>query len=680
MKIFFPKAQGAGLLSSIEPSFRHVTVWLVTAAVVLAFYKLFTAKSFLLQYKEVIEYKRLYKTRGNTFLIYLTLVFLVISAAIVAHSFDRLSLINVTDISDNEKSLTNAVNIAAQQLLALSGATYVISLLLSFVYDRAHIADNKLKQKEQQEIFQRRMQKTLDVLEALTKDYEVVMNTDTDTGVVNVYRCSEDMKQFVDEQSLNMPYHEAGERFFRMLASDEDYPKLIELTTKEKIAEYLKNDQIFVQVFKNREGTYGETKIVPISDHEFVCGYTNVDKVIREKIKQQEELEAAKDAAEAANKAKSAFLLNMSHDIRTPMNAIIGYTDILAKYRQDEKEFERCTGNIKASGKYLLDLINNVLEMARIESGAQTVNIAPCDARTFLGRTYIVFKEEAEKKGITLTYDRDIQHNFLYADKVKIQEIHLNIISNAVKYTKPGGTVRIFSQEIPDEREGWCKVRTTTTDTGIGMSQEYVEHIFDDFSRENNSTTSGVSGTGLGMGIVKKLVDMLGATIEIHSEKGKGTSVTVVMPHKIADESQVEKDDDAQVIDDSLLKGRRVLLAEDNDLNADIAEELLGDVGLQVERASDGIICISKLETAQAGYYDLILMDVQMPNMDGYQATRIIRKLSDKNKANIPIIAMTANAFAKDRADALASGMNDHIIKPISIGKLVTVISKYIGK
>ena len=182
------------------------------------------------------------------------------------------------------------------------------------------------------------------------------------------------------------------------------------------------------------------------------------------------------------------------------------------------------------------------------------------------------------------------------------------------------------------------------------------------------------------MGIVKKLVDMLGATIEIQSEKGKGTSVTVVMPHRIAEESQVEKDDDAQVIDDSLLKGRRVLLAEDNDLNADIAEELLGDVGLLVERASDGIICVSKLETAQAGYYDLILMDVQMPNMDGYQATRIIRKLSDKNKANIPIIAMTANAFAKDRADALAAGMNDHIIKPISIGKLVTVISKYIGK
>jgi|GEM_PF-2745383 len=680
IKIFFPRAQGSGLLSSVSPSLRHVTVWLVTAAVVLAFYKLFTAKSFLSQYKEVIEYKRLYKTRGNTFLIYLTLVFLVISAAIVAHSFDRLSLINVTDISDNEKSLTNAVNIAAQQLLALSGVTYVISLLLSFVYDRAHIADSKLKQKEQQEIFQRRMQKTLDVLEALTKDYEVVMNTDTDTGVVNVYRCSEDMKQFVDEESLDMPYHEAGERFFRMLACDEDLPRLVELTTKERIAEYLKNDQMFVQVFKNREGTYGETKIVPISDHEFVCGYTNVDKMIRAKIKQQEELEAAKNAAEAANKAKSAFLLNMSHDIRTPMNAIIGYTDILAKYRQDEKEFERCTGNIRASGKYLLELINNVLEMARIESGAQTVNIAPCDARTILGRTYIVFKEEAEKKGITLTYDRDVQHNFLYADKVKIQEIHLNIISNAVKYTKPGGTVRIFSQEIPDKREGWCKVRTTTTDTGIGMSQEYVEHIFDDFSRENNSTTSGVSGTGLGMGIVKKLVDMLGATIEIQSEKGKGTSVTVVMPHRIAEESQVEKDDDAQVIDDSLLKGRRVLLAEDNDLNADIAEELLGDVGLLVERASDGIICVSKLETAQAGYYDLILMDVQMPNMDGYQATRIIRKLSDKNKANIPIIAMTANAFAKDRADALAAGMNDHIIKPISIGKLVTVISKYIGK
>ena len=680
MKIFFPDANGSGILSSISPSLRHITVWIVTAGFIIVFYKMFTSKRFMPQYKQVIEYKQLHKTRSNVFVIYLMMVFLVLSAAIVAHSFDRMSLINVSDISDTQAGLTNAVSIAAQQLLALCGVTYIMALLLSFVYDRAHIADNKLKQKEQQEIFQRRMQKTLDVLEALTKDYEVVMNTDTDTGVVNVYRCSEDMKQFVDEQSLNMPYNEAGERFFRMLASDEDYPKLIELTTKEKIAEYLKNDQIFVQVFKNREGTYGETKIVPISDHEFVCGYTNVDKMIREKIKQQEELESAKNAAELANRAKSTFLLNMSHDIRTPMNAIIGYTDILAKYRQDEENFERCTGNIKASGQYLLDLINNVLEMARIESGEQTLNIAPCDARTILGRTYIVFKEEAKKKGITLTYDRDVRHNYLYADKVKIQEIHLNIISNAVKYTKPGGTVRIFSQEIPDEREGWCQVRTTTTDTGIGMSQEYVEHIFDDFSREHNSTTSGVSGTGLGMGIVKKLVDMLGGRIEVRSEKGKGTTVTVYMPHKIADESQVVKEEDAQIIDDSLLKGRRVLLAEDNDLNAEIAQELLGDVGLLVERASDGIICISKLETAKAGYYDLILMDVQMPNMDGHQATRIIRNLADKQKANIPIIAMTANAFEKDRADALAAGMNDHIIKPISIGKLVTVISKYIGK
>ena len=680
MKIFFPDANGSGILSSISPSLRHITVWIVTAGFIIVFYKMFTSKRFMPQYMQVIEYKRLHKTRSNVFVIYLMMVFLMLSAAIVAHSFDRMSLINVSDISDTQAGLTNAVSIAAQQLLALCGVTYIMALMLSFIYDKANISDNKLKEKEQQEIFQHEMQKTLDVLEALTKDYEVVMNTDTDTGVVNVYRCSEDMKRFVDEESLDMPYHEAGERFFRMIASEEDAPRLIEMTTKEKIAEYLKNDQIFVQVFKNKEGFYGETKIVPISDHEFVCGYTNVDKVIREKIKQQEELEAAKDAAEAANKAKSAFLLNMSHDIRTPMNAIIGYTEILAKYRQDEAEFERCTGNIKASGQYLLDLINKVLEMARIESGAQTVDIKPHDARTFLSRTYIVFKEEAEKKNITLTYDRDIEHNFLYADKVKIQEIHLNIISNAVKYTRPGGTVRVFSQEVPDEREGWCKVVTTTTDTGIGMSEEYIEHIFDDFSRENNSTMSGVSGTGLGMGIVKKLVDMLGGTLEIKSEKGKGTTVTVVMPHKIADESQVEKEEDIRNIDDSLLKGRRVLLAEDNDLNADIAQELLGDVGLQVDRAADGIICISKLETAPAGYYDLILMDVQMPNMDGYQATRIIRNLSDKQKANIPIIAMTADAFEKDRKAALAAGMNEHISKPISVGKLVTVISQYIDK
>ncbi len=675
--IFFPKAQSGSLASSIAPNLRHIAVWTVTALFLYFVYLAFSSKKFIMQYKKVVDYKLSHKTQGYRMVAYLMLAFLVVSAAVVMHTFDKLSLISITNSSKTDMI---AVHLACQQLIALSGATYMIALVMLFTYDKANIASNRLKEKEQEEIYQKKLQKTLDVMEALTRDYEIVMNTDIEMGSVVLYRCSEQMAEIVDEPSLDMPFYEAGERFFRLIASQEDMPRLIEMTTKEKIEQYLKNDQIFVQVFKNKDGIYGETKIVPISDHEFVCGYTNVDKAIKEKMKQQEELERAMRAAEAANKAKSDFLLNMSHDIRTPMNAIIGYTDILAKYRQDEKQFERCTENIKASGKYLLDLINNVLEMSRIESGVEELNIAACDVNTLLGSTYIVFKEEAGKKGISLTFDKNIRHDYLYADKVKIQEIHFNIISNALKYTKPGGSVKIFLTELPGDKDGWCVIRTTTTDTGIGMSEDFLQHIFEDFAREQNSTTSGITGTGLGMGIVKKLVEMMGGTIKINSKKGEGTSVVIDIPHRIADESEVERESEVSDIDASLFKGKRILLAEDNDLNAEIAAELLGDVGLLVDRAQDGIICVSKLETSRAGYYDLILMDVQMPNMDGYQATQIIRKLSDKQKAQIPIIAMTANAFARDREAALNAGMNEHISKPISIDKLISVMSGFISK
>ncbi len=679
MVIFFPKAQ-TSLLGSIEPSVRHIAVWSVTGAVLVIAYLMFSSNFFISQYKEVIEYKRTHKTQSNRFMLYMMLVFLLVSAAIVTHSFERLALINVTDSNGTAKTDISAVHIALQQLIAMAGVIYLVAILLIFVYEKGNIASSRLQEKEQEEIFRKKLQKTLDVMQALSSDYEVVLNMDLEADTVTMYRCSEEMLKIVDDASLEMPFYEAGERFFRMIAAPEELPVLLELTTKEKILGYLENNQMFVHVFKNKNGRYGESKIVPISRTEFVCGYTDVDDVMREKMKQQEKLEKAMREAEAANKAKSAFLLNMSHDIRTPMNAIIGYTEILAKYRQDEKEFERCTGNIKASGKYLMDLINKVLEMARIESGVEELHEEPCDIRTIMGNTYIVFKEEAEKKGIKLTYDRNIRHNYLFCDSVRLQEMHLNIISNAIKYTESGGSIKIISTELPDEREGWCRIETTTTDTGRGMSEEFVEHIFDEFAREQDSTSSGTPGTGLGMGIVKKFVDMMGGEIVIESQKGKGTSVRITIPHRIADESLVEKQEDRIAPDASLFKDKRVLLAEDNDLNADLAIELLNDVGLQVDRASDGIICVSMLETAEAGYYDLILMDVQMPNMDGYKATEIIRNLADKKKAAIPIIAMTANAFARDRKQALSSGMNEHISKPISIEKLVSVMSEFISK
>ena len=677
MVMLFPDAK-ADLLDSIAPTTRHFTVWVLTAILVYVVYRLFSMPSFLVQYRRVTEYKRVYKTGGTKMLIYLILVFVLVTAAIEMHSFDRLALIDVSDLT---QSNAEAVNIALQQLLALMSTIYIIGIILQFIYDKGSIADAKLKQKEQEEIYQQKLRKTLDIMEAFTKDYEIVLGVDADTDKATLYRCSDQMREIFNDETLDRPFQEGGERFFDIFAAEDEAEKLKELTSREKVREYLKNDHVFAQVFKNKSGRYCETKIVPVSEHEFVCGYIDVDDSIREKMIQQEKLEKAMLDAEAANRAKSSFLLNMSHDIRTPMNAIIGYTDILAKYRTDEKNFNRCTENIRASGQYLLDLINNVLEMSRIESGVEELNEAPCDTRSILGSTYIVFREEAKKKGITFTYDRNVMHDYLYADKVKLQQIHLNIISNAVKYTNAGGSIKIISTELADEREGWCRIQTTTTDTGVGMSEEFLEHIYDDFARERNSTSSGTPGTGLGMGIVKRLVEIMGGEISIHSKKGEGTTVQIILPHRIAQESEVEKSGIAQqTVDDSLFKGKRILLAEDNELNAEIAAELLGDVGLEIDRAEDGIICISKLETAAAGYYDLILMDVQMPNMDGYQATKIIRGLSDKSKAEIPIIAMTANAFEQDRREALDAGMNDHISKPVSIAKLVSVMSRFISK
>jgi signal transduction histidine kinase len=352
-------------------------------------------------------------------------------------------------------------------------------------------------------------------MQALSRDYEVVLNMDLEADTVTMYSCSEKMANVVDDESLRKPFYEAGEQFYRAMVCDEDLPELLELTTREKIGEYLRNDTIFSHIFRDKQGRYAESRIVPINDHEFVCGYTDVDNVIREKMKQQEKLEKAMREAEAASKAKSAFLLNMSHDIRTPMNAIIGYTDILAKYRQDEKEFERCTDNIRASGKYLLDLINNVLEMARIESGVEEIKEEPCDIRTILGSTYIVFKEEADKKGITLTYDRHIRHNFLYCDRVRLQELHLNILSNAVKYTMTGG---ITIKAVPGE--------VSITDTGIGIAPEDVPRIFEKGYTGFNGR-SGRKSSGLGLYLCSLAAKKLSLELSVDSEPGVGSTFRI---------------------------------------------------------------------------------------------------------------------------------------------------------
>ena len=379
--------------------------------------------------------------------------------------------------------------------------------------------------------------------------------------------------------------------------------------------------------------------------------------------------------AKNANEAKSNFLFNMSHDIHTPMNALMGYNELMKKELTDSKLLDY-QEKIEQSGTLLLSIINNVLDMARIESGKVELDESYAMLSDISEKINGVFEVEAKKKDIRYIHELQVEHQHIICDVTKVQEIFVNLVGNAVKYTPEGGTVKVRSKEIPCNKEGYVCIKTEITDTGIGMSKEFLPSLFVAFARERNTTTAKIAGTGLGMPIVKKYVDMMGGTIEVESELGKGSKFTVIIQYRIADKVYYQKkiDEFSESDTKELIQGKRILLAEDNDLNAEIAVTILEDKGFIVDRVEDGIKCIEKMEQKPAGSYDLILMDIQMPNMNGYEATQKIRHLVDKKKANIPIIAMTANAFEEDRKKALAEGMNGHIAKPIDVDEVEKVL------
>ena len=379
--------------------------------------------------------------------------------------------------------------------------------------------------------------------------------------------------------------------------------------------------------------------------------------------------------AEKANAAKSDFLFNMSHDIRTPMNALLGYSELMKRELTDPKLLDY-QEKMEQSGNLLLSIINNVLDMARIESGKVELDEDYVQIRDIYHGVYKIFQAEAEKKGIRLEMKYEVQHEHIICDETKNREIFLNLISNAVKYTASGGTVTIRITEIDCDREDCVRIQTQVIDTGIGMSEEFLPSLFEAFSRERNTTSGKVAGTGLGMPIIKKYVDMMGGSIEAESKLGEGSKFTVIMEYRIADKGYYEQitDQSPDTEETDWISGKHVLLAEDNDLNAEIAEFILEDMGLMVDRVEDGVQCVARMEQKPAGTYDLILMDIQMPNMDGYKATQAIRRLEDKKKAGIPIIAMTANAFEEDRKKAFEKGMNGHIAKPVDAEKVKKTI------
>ena len=388
-----------------------------------------------------------------------------------------------------------------------------------------------------------------------------------------------------------------------------------------------------------------------------------------------EKIERVAKRAEEASEAKTRFLFNMSHDIRTPMNAIIGFSDLLEKHLDDKEKVHDYIKKIQLSGSFLLSLINYVLEMARIESGKATLRTEVGDAQELLGALNAVFEPAVEKKRLKYNCTLDVEHRFIICDVTKVREIVLNIISNSVKYTPEGGSVTVQIKEIPWEKEGWTAYRILVEDTGIGMGAEYLPHIFEEFTRERTSTESKVVGAGLGLPIVKALIDLMGGTIQVESERGKGSKFEVILPFEIASEEEVK---DSYVKKEEKLynrsKEKRILLAEDNELNAEIAITILEENGFKVERAEDGCKCVELFSEKPTGYYSTILMDIQMPNMDGYTASRKIRGMEREDAKAIPIIALTANAFDEDRNKAFAAGMNGHIAKPIDVGRMVRTI------
>lgn len=389
-------------------------------------------------------------------------------------------------------------------------------------------------------------------------------------------------------------------------------------------------------------------------------------------------LQVAVEKAESANHAKSTFLFNMSHDIRTPMNAIIGYADLASRHSDDPAKLKKYMENIQVCGQNLLMLLNNVLDLARIENDKTEMEYSVSDIDKDFRNCIAMFRNLADSKGQTLMVTTQLLHPYIYADIPHLTEVCTNLVSNAVKYTGAGGTIRCDVTQKPGEKESWCNMVITVADNGIGMSQEFQKHIFEPFERERTSTISKVEGSGIGMGIVKKLVGLMGGTVEVESRIGVGSTFTVTIPCRIASEDEIQAKRETGPSDQKSLFGVKILLAEDNDLNAEIAVELLQEEGCTVDRAKDGVECVDMLEKAANGTYQLILMDIQMPVMNGYDATKKIRRMDDPQKADIPIIAMTANAFSEDKQAALDAGMNDHIAKPINMNVLVPTIQKYL--
>lgn len=531
----------------------------------------------------------------------------------------------------------------------------------------------------------RTISQTLGIIDGLSRDYHTIWLVNKDTLMMKLIRTSgvSTISKAV-QMGIDYPnYDDAFPVYINTYVVEDEREKMMhDISSAEVLRNLSLSDTYSVNYLRRDENghvAYHQLMYINADTEDgerlFVYGFRDIDKMLKEERSKKQELADARRAAEAASKSKTIFLNNMSHDIRTPMNAILGFAELMEGQKNNPEIISNYLKKIKDSGQYLLTIINNVLDMARIESGKMTVTHEFFDMTANGNVAFPMFEDMARKKRLNIVHHEDIQHRYVMLDKTKHLEIATNLLSNAVKYTPEGGTIYVSMTERPCQREGYGTYVLTVQDTGIGMSPEFAEHIFENFTREHNTTESKIIGTGLGMSIVKKLVELLGGTIEMQTEQGKGTTFTVTMYHKIVSDPTpyLHKDDDVKN-NEQILKGKRILLTEDNELNAEIVIAILESLDIEIEHAENGQECLDMLTKADPHYYDAILMDIQMPVLNGYDTTRLIRKMDDPVKSAIPIVALTANAFEEDRQKAIEAGMNTHLAKPINVEKLIEVL------
>ena len=528
----------------------------------------------------------------------------------------------------------------------------------------------------------KQVKKTRQALHALGTAYYHISRLNLKTKKIELVKRSREMDMGIKENASDW---DPQFKIIEDIIAEPFVQKYMEFFDIQTMAVRLHNKESMSSEFKKKDGSWFLSMVVPQS-YDKNGNVTSVlfanrdvtDEKLRE-LKQEEELREAKLKAECANKAKSSFLLNMSHDIRTPMNAIIGYAELASRHLQETDKLGRYLEEIQICGKELLSMLGNVLDLARIENNKVEMEYTVSNVHECFENCVIMFQQQAESKNQTISLTEQIMYPYVYMDEPHLSEVCLNIISNAIKYTNTGGWISCNVVQKSCEKEDWCNMIISITDNGIGMSEEFQKRVFETFERERNTTSSHIEGSGIGMGITKKLVELMDGTIEVKSKQGKGSTFTVTIPCRKAseDDSLVKKNSNLR--NKNCLNGVRILLVEDNEINTEIATELLTEEGCIVETANDGVACIDMIEKADADYYKMILMDIQMPVMNGYDATLAIRKMKDTKKARIPIIAMTANAFAEDAQKGLSVGMNAHVAKPVDMNILVPTMLKFLG-